>query len=103
MRKVSISMPEEILNVVDLIAERKYEDRSTAVRQLLAEAMKEEILRMCFKGKLTQREAASILKVSLWEFHDLAKEHQIPLGDYPVNEAEERIKRIKKRILKTTA
>ncbi len=65
--------------------------------------MKEEILRMCSKGKLTQREAASILKVSLREFHDLAMEHQIPLGDYPVGEVEERIKRIKKRILKTTA
>jgi len=101
MRKVSISMPEEILNVVDVIAERKYEDRSTAVRQLLAEAMKEEILRMCFRGKLTHREAASILKVSLWELHDLAREHQIPLGGYPVSEAEGRIKRIRKRVLGT--
>ncbi len=103
MRKVSISMPEEILNVVDVIAEKKYEDRSTAVRQLLAEAMKEEILRMCSKGKLTQREAASILKASLWELHDLAREHQIPLSDYPASEAQERIKRIRKRIIESTA
>ncbi len=103
MRKVSISMPEEILNVVDIIAKRKYEDRSTAVRQLLGEAMKEELLRMCSKGKLTQREAASSLKVSLWELHDLAREHQIPLSDYPMSEAQGRIKRIKKRILKSTA
>lgn len=100
MIKVSISMPEEILNVVDVIAKRRYEDRSTAVRQLLAGAMKEEILSMCSKGRLTQREAASNLKVSVWELHDLAREHNIPLSDYSVDEAGKRVERVRTRVMK---
>ena len=103
MIKISISMPEELLNVVDLIAKKRYEDRSTAVRQLLSEAMKEEILGMCSRGKLTQREAANNLRMSIWELHDLAGEYGIPLSDYPVDEARKRVERVRARVIKGTA
>lgn len=75
--RINATMDEELLRRVDAFASARYEDRSTAVRQLvdfaLRELHKREALDSYRAGRVTLREFARTLGLDLWAAHDLLR------------------------------
>lgn len=73
--RVNATMDEEILRRLDDFAARRYEDRSTALRQLvdfaLRELAKQEATEAYVAGRITLRELARTLGLDVWAAHDL--------------------------------
>jgi len=83
IRRVNTTMPESLLNKVDLYSELNLEDRATAIRQLVAEGLRiklqETVLDQYRKGKLTLRQGAELLGITCLEMNELLRENRIPL------------------------
>jgi predicted HTH domain antitoxin len=75
--RVTAELEREILE----ITKTEKIDKATVVRNLLetgiTEWRKQTALELLQKGKITFAKAADIAKLSLWEFADLAKQHNI--------------------------
>jgi len=75
--RINATMDEELLKRLDAFAAQRYEDRSTAVRQLLDFALREmrkrEALDSYKAGRLTLREFARALGLDVWAAHDLLR------------------------------
>lgn len=75
--RINATMDEELLRRVDAFAERRYEDRSTAVRQLVDFALRELATRDAIEayrgGRVTLREFARALGLDPWAAHDLLR------------------------------
>lgn len=73
--RVNATLDEELLRRVDAFAASRYEDRSTAVRQLLDLALRElsqrEAIDAYRAGRVTLRELARGLALDVWGAHDL--------------------------------
>jgi hypothetical protein len=75
--RVNATVDEDLLRRVDAYAESHYEDRSTAVRQLLDFALRElhkrDALQAYAAGRGTLRELGRALGLSTWATHDLLR------------------------------
>ncbi len=76
--RVNATLDQELLRRVDAFAASRYEDRSTAVRQLLDLALRElsqrEAIDAYRAGRVTLRELARVLALDVWGAHDLLAE-----------------------------
>lgn len=75
--RINATMDVDLLGRVDAYANKYYEDRSTALRQLvdfaLREKQKRQALEAYRQGRVTLREFARTLGLSAWEAHDLLR------------------------------
>jgi predicted HTH domain antitoxin len=75
--RLNTTMDPDLLRRLDAYAEEHYEDRSTAVRQLvdfaLRELRKREALSAYRDGRVTLREFARALGLNVWAAHDLLR------------------------------
>lgn len=75
--RVNATMDEELVRRIDAFADRRHEDRSTAIRQLVAFALRElhkrEAIEAYRAGRVTLREFGVSLGVGVWEAHDLLR------------------------------
>ena len=73
--RVNATLDRALLDRVDAFAEHRLEDRSTAIRQLLDHALRdlitEESVAAYEGGRITLRELADVLRLSIWATHDL--------------------------------
>ncbi len=73
--RVNATMDAELLRRVEAFAKGRYEDRSTAIRQLLDFALREldkrEAMDAYRAGRVTLREFARTLGMTVWSAHDL--------------------------------
>lgn len=73
--RVNAAMSRELVERIDEYAHRHYEDRSTAIRQLVGYALREtalqEALAAYTAGRVTIREFARTLGLDVWQAHDL--------------------------------
>lgn len=73
--RVNATLDEELLRRVDAFARSRYEDRSTAIRQLVDFALRElaqrEAIEAYRDGRVTIRELARALGLDVWGAHDL--------------------------------
>lgn len=73
--RVNATFDEELLRRVDAFAGSRYEDRSTAIRQLVDFALRElsqrEAVDAYQLGRVTLRELSRALGLDLWGTHDL--------------------------------
>ena len=80
---INTELTKDILKELDSYAKRHYEDRSTAIRQLLAAILKElstkETIDEFRNNKLTVREVAQRLGVSYWEAQTILIEAGVPI------------------------
>ena len=80
-KPLTIKVPLEIHEEITAITKEEKLDKATAVRKILeigiAEWHKKTALELLQKGKITFTKAAEIAKLSLWEFADLAKQHEV--------------------------
>lgn len=88
--RVNTTLYPELLKRVDFYAEQRLEDRSTAIRQLIAEGLKKElktkVIESLKEKKLTIREAAEILDVEYWEMQQIMDEEGVELIEVSENE-----------------
>lgn len=75
--RVNATMDEDLLRRVDAFAAERYEDRSTALRQLVAFALRElqkrDAMDAYTAGRVTLREFARSLGLGVWAAHDLLR------------------------------
>ena len=83
IRRVNTTMPESLLQKVDLYSRLNLEDRATAIRQLVAEGLRvklqQTVLEQYRRAKITIREGADLLGITYLEMDELLGEHRIPL------------------------
>jgi hypothetical protein len=82
--RVNATMDEDLLRRVDAYAKTRFEDRSTAVRQLLDFALRElqkrEALAAYGAGRLTVRELGRSLGLEMWATQDLLRAEGIDVA-----------------------
>lgn len=81
MGTISIRVPDELEVELEAYLEDENLDRSTAVRKLLSEGLeewrRERALDQLATGAITFSKAADLARMSVWDFAQLAKEHDI--------------------------
>ncbi len=96
-QRVSLTLPKKILEEAEKMAREKLEDRSTAIRELLAigiaEYRENEAVKNYAEGKLSLGKAAELAGVSMWRLIDLLKEKKVPLR-YDLDKLKEEIEAI---------
>ena len=83
MRRVNTTMPESLVEKIDLYGELNLADRATAIRQLVAEGLRvkmaQAVLEQYRRDKITIRQGAEILGITYMEMNDLLRENHVPL------------------------
>lgn len=94
-QRVSLTLPKKLLEEAEKMAAQKFEDRSTAIRELLAIGIasykENEAVKNYAEGKLSLGKAAELAGVSTWRFVDLLREKKVPLR-YDLDKLREEIK-----------
>jgi len=85
MGTISARVPDELETEFERYLEDEQLDRSTAIRKLLSESLdqwrREQALERLAEGSVTLSRAAEIADCSVWEFTQLAEEHDITWVD----------------------
>ena len=85
MGTISARVPDELEAELDAYLEDENLDRSTAVRKFLTEGLeewrREQALDRLAAGKVTFSRAAELAGMSVWDFAQLAREHDITWVD----------------------
>lgn len=81
MGTISARVPDELETELEAYLEDENLDRSTAVRKLLSEGLeewrREQALEQLAAGSISFSRAAELAGMSIWDFAQLAKEHDI--------------------------
>ncbi len=81
MGTISARVPDELEDELEAYLEDENLDRSTAVRKLLSERLaewrRERALEQLAAGTVTFTRAAELAGMSVWDFAQLAKEHDV--------------------------
>lgn len=98
--RVNVTLYRDMLKKIDSFAKKRYEDRSTAIRQLMSIGLRErsrkEVVEAYRDNRITLREAAKLLSVDYWEAQDILVEEGIPVSDLTEDEVESRMKKVEK-------
>jgi predicted HTH domain antitoxin len=85
MGTISARIPDDLEMELESYLENENLDRSTAVRKLLAEGLedwrRQQALQQLSDGTVTVSKAAEIAGMSVWEFAQLAADHDITWVD----------------------
>ncbi|PIU58971.1 hypothetical protein COS86_06690 [Candidatus Bathyarchaeota archaeon CG07_land_8_20_14_0_80_47_9] len=96
LKPLAVRIPAEIEKELLEIIEQEKLDKATVVRNLLemgiVEWRKQTALDFLREGKVTFAKAAEMAKLSLWEFADLVKQHNVEWVRYTPEEIEKEIK-----------
>lgn len=88
--RINATMDEQLLNRVDAFAATRYEDRSTAVRQLVDFALREmgkrDALDAYHAGRVTLCEFSRALGMDMWAAHDLLRAEGVAVAHGDRNE-----------------
>ena len=83
INRISLTLPDELLEKSERIAKEKSEDRSTVMRELLSLGIKQymvnEAVELYVDGKVSLEKAAEISDVSIWKFMDVLKDKKVPI------------------------
>jgi predicted HTH domain antitoxin len=92
LKPLAVRVPAEVEKEIREIVEEEKLDKATVVRTLLeigiAEWRKQTALELLQKGKVTFAKAAETARLSLWEFADLVKQHNVEWVRYTPEEVE---------------
>lgn len=91
--RVNATMDRSLVDRVDAFAARRFEDRSTAIRQLvdfaLRELVKREAVDAYRAGRLTLRELGRALGLDAWATHDLLASEGVAVAQGAREETEQ--------------
>ncbi|MDP2925142.1 MAG: UPF0175 family protein [Nanoarchaeota archaeon] len=96
-KPITTRLPEDFVSKIKEISEKENIDMSTAIRRLLAGAIKkwkiEYALSQYSKGEFSFGQAVDFAEVSVWDFPELLKKYKIPIN-YDLEELGEDLKSI---------
>ena len=96
---VGARLPAGLVRELELIADVEQSDRSTTVRKLLSNAIRqwklEHYVRLYGDGKLTLARAARDAGVSLWEMMDYARARRVP-AQYDLEDLKQDLRTIRR-------
>lgn len=82
--RLNATMDQDLLHRLDAYARDHYEDRSTALRQLvdfaLREMRKRDAIKAYRSGRVTLREFAHALGLNVWAAHDLLRSEGVEVS-----------------------
>jgi predicted HTH domain antitoxin len=85
MGTISARVPDELETELELYLDEENLDRSTAVRKLLAEGLedwrRQQALDKLSEGSITFSKAAELAEMTVWDFAQLADDHDITWVD----------------------
>jgi len=85
MGTISARVPDELETELETYLEDENLDRSTAVRKLLSESLEDwrrhQALKQLSDGAVTFSKAAELAEMSVWDFAQLAEDHDITWVD----------------------
>ena len=97
INRISLTLPNEILEKSEEIAKERMEDRSTVIRELLRIGIKQHMMNQAVilysEGKINLGKASETAGVSLWKFLDILKDRKVPLK-YSQDDIKNEIKKI---------
>lgn len=82
--RTNILMDKELLNEIEKFAKERSEDRSTAIRQLIKKALRDERIELAvktFKEGASFRKAAAIAGLEYWDFQAELDKRGLPIMD----------------------
>jgi len=92
---VTTRLEEDIVKGIDIVAEEEAGDRSTAVRKLLQQAIKEWMIEKNLRdyedGKVTLWQASRKVGISLWEMIEKVKKRDVHVP-YTIEDLKEDVK-----------
>lgn len=94
LARINILMDKEFLNKIEKFAKERSEDRSTAIRQLIKKALRDERIELAvrrFQEGASFRKAAAIADLEYWDFQAELDKRGIPIMD-SITLAKRRIK-----------
>jgi predicted HTH domain antitoxin len=77
---VTLRLSKRNLNRVEAVQKLEKVDRSTLLKEFIENGLRERVLQLYKKGKLTQRRAAELLDITLREFLELLEAQGIPIN-----------------------
>lgn len=77
---LELNVPEEMTYVIEIISREEYIDKKTALRRIIYEGMKEYILELYSKGKMSLSKCAEILDLSVHDVMRMARARGMSLG-----------------------
>lgn len=97
-KPVTTRLPEEFILKIGDISRKEHIDMSTAIRKLLAEAIKEWKIKYALeqysKGEFSLGQACEFAEVSVWDFPELLKKYKVSIN-YDEEELDEDLKVIR--------
>jgi len=79
-KAVTIRVPKDLLDLVDLYSKEQHIDVSSAMRQWLYRAAEDYALKLAEEGRISGGHVADILNVSLFDIYRMAEVRGIRLG-----------------------
>ena len=79
-KAVTIRVPQDLLELVDLYSKEQHIDMSSAMRQWLYRAAEDYALELVEGGRISGGHAAEILNLSLFDIYRMAQARGIRLG-----------------------
>jgi len=80
LMEVKLEIPKNWKEIIENYVKENNVDEVTAIKKLAYDGLRRYTLKLLSEGKITIRQAAKALGVSLWEIIDLAKELGYELG-----------------------
>ncbi|MGD6806194.1 MAG: UPF0175 family protein [Candidatus Bathyarchaeia archaeon] len=77
---ITLRLSKRNLNRVEAVQKLEKVDRSTLLKEFIEDGLRERVLQLYKKGKLTQRRAAELLGITLREFLELLEAKGIPIN-----------------------
>jgi predicted HTH domain antitoxin len=74
---ITLRLSKRNLNRVEAVQKLEKVDRSTLLKEFIEDGLRERVLQLYKKGKLTQRRAAELLGITLREFLELLEAQEI--------------------------
>ena len=92
---IGVRIPDEILNKIDKMSNKEFNDRSTVIRKLIllgfSHFLKQMSAEEYIKGNLTLSESAKQAEVTIWEMERFLVEQGYK-SDYSIDDLEEEMK-----------
>lgn len=75
-----MKLKDEIMPLIELKSREEHTNKSIVLKQLLYEGLKDYVIDLIQKGRLSAGKAAEILDLSIYDIHEIAKSKGIKLS-----------------------
>lgn len=74
-----LKLKEEIVPIIELKSKEEHTNKAIVLKQLIYQSLKDYVIELCARGRLSIGKVAEILDISVYDIHRIAKEKGIKL------------------------